>query len=272
MRFPWKRGKTSQEPKRESSPTTASEPENASPFGGGLEDFSILRHHAIRALCGALMDRHTNCRSPHPICGLGHRENGDTPRKLIAEVIPQGTTQTGGADRIGIYLCPASATSNGEDSEDIFKYTTRMAPSQSTPNRKLVAFPPKDGIYQAMYGPILNPVEGDYSTGSIDSANARPLICNPEPKHCRWQYWRSELDKGDWLVPRFHCLQVFGEWWIVEVDRVRGVAQQVAALDFADNPDHNFGIHERQGDIYFRAAGDESEYSKVLRENLPEML
>ena len=125
------------------------------------------------------------------------------------------------------------------------------------------------GAYQAMYGPILNPVEGDYSTGSIDPANARPINCNPEPRHCRWQYWESGLTKGDWLVPRFHCLQVSGEWWVVEVAGAHGMAQQVAALDFADNPEHNFGIHEKkEGTIYLNRTDPESEYSKVLRENL----
>ena len=118
-----------------------------------------------------------------------------------------------------------------------------MIPDQLVPNRKLVVFPPREGIFEVMYGPIINPVEGNYSTGSIDSDNSRPLTGNPEPNHCRWQYWESGLDKGGWLVPGFHCLQVFGAWWVVEVDQVRSVAQQVAALDFADNPDHNFGIH-----------------------------
>ena len=72
------------------------------------------------------------------------------------------------------------------------------------------------------------------------------------------------------MVPKFHCLQVFGEWWVVEVDPVRGVAQQVAALDFADNPEHNLGIHVRKKAVYVRSTNDVSKFSKVLRENLPE--
>ena len=144
-----------------------------------------------------------------------------------------------------------------------------MVPAQATPHRKLVVFPPVGGVYEAMYGPILNPVEGDYSTGSADPESSRPLRGNPEPKHCRWRYWESELDKGDWLVPRFHCLQVSGEWWVVEMDRGRGLFQQVAGLEFADNPEHNSGIHAQKDTVYLRPANDESEFSKVLRENLP---
>ena len=45
----------------------------------------MLRHHTIHALCGALMDRHTACRSPHPFCGQRDR---DTYIELIAEAIP----------------------------------------------------------------------------------------------------------------------------------------------------------------------------------------
>ena len=249
-------------------------PHEIAPFGGNLEDFTVLRHHAVRGLCGVLMDRHTACRSPHPFCGpVGHRHNGDTPASLIAEATPQGTTTTGSPNLIGIYLCPARVESYTDGDIDPLEYTARMVPAQSTPNRKLVVFPPVGGVYEAMYGPILNPVEGDYSTGSADPESSRPLRGNPEPKHCRWRYWESELDKGDWLVPRFHCLQVFGEWWVVEVDRGRGLFQQVAGLDFADNPEHNSGIHAQKNAVYLSSPKDyDSEFSKVLRENLPELL
>lgn len=79
------------------------------------------------------------------------------------------------------------------------------------------------------------------------------------------------LTEDDWLLPRYHCLQVNGEWWVVEADLKRNRYQQVGALDFADNPEHNFGIHEQKGaTIYMDRTGDpESEISKVLRESLP---
>jgi len=197
--------------------------------------------------------------------------------ELIAEVIPQGSEDSRSPDLIGVYLCKASASAHmsGEEKWDILEYITLMTPTEPVPNRKLVVYLPQDGTYRAMDGPILNPVEGDYSTGRFDPANARPLNCNPEPRHCRWKYWESSLDRGDWRVPRFHCLQVFGEWWIVEVDlrRVGQQAavryQQVAALDFADTPDHNFGIHaEKRPASYWIRRDPDSEFSKVVRENL----
>ena len=98
---------------------------------------------------------------------------------LIAEAIPQGTTTTGSPDLIGIYLCPARVESYTDGDIDPLEYTTRMVPAQSTPNRKLVVFPPVGGVYEAMYGPILDPVEGDYSTGSADPESSRPLRAIP---------------------------------------------------------------------------------------------
>ena len=215
-------------------------PDTMFPFGGDLEDFTVLRHHAVHALCGVLMDRHTDCRSPHPFCGPGHWNNGDVPTRLIAQAVPQTSAQ--GQDLIGIYLCPADGPvdSSGQQ-QDVVEFVTRLTYTRSTPDRKLVIFPPKDGVYPVQYGPIVNPVEGDYSTGQIDQSRQIPFRSDPEPSHCRWQYWDSHLTKGDWLIPTFHCLQVFGEWWVVDVDRTRNIAQQVAALDFADNPDHKHG-------------------------------
>ena len=106
MRLPWKRKKQISESAEEAITPTASSPV---PFGGDLEDFTILRYHAVRALCGMLMDRHTACQSPHPFCNPGHRQDGDELQMFVAEVVPQGTKDTGYADLIGIYLCPAVA-------------------------------------------------------------------------------------------------------------------------------------------------------------------
>ena len=69
-------------------------------------------------------------------------------------------------------------------------------------------------------------------------------------------------------MPRYHCLQVFGQWWLVEMDRGRGRLQQVAGLQLADSPEHNFGIHSgkfKKGDVI--AHRSEGELATVLREN-----
>ena len=81
MRLSWRRNKPSSEPKLEvlGSPVPV-KTWGVAPFGGDLEDFTVLRYHAIRALCGVLMDRHTACRSPHPFCGPSHQRDGDAPK------------------------------------------------------------------------------------------------------------------------------------------------------------------------------------------------
>ena len=264
MRLPWKR--------KSSQPKTVRKPRHSASFGGNLEDITVLRQHALRALCGFLMDRHSACRSPHPFCAThGHQKIGEPQPQLIAEAIPQRSPRSSGpADIIGIYLSQASAAEGNKEETDIWKFVTHMVPADPVPNHKLVVSAPQDGTYQALFGPILNPTEGDYSTGSIDSANARQFNYSSEPRHCRWQYWESALPKGDWLVARFHCLQVFGEWWIVEMDWGGELVQQVAALEFTDNPEHNFGIHARPG--IYSWVDDGSEFSKVIKENLPPLL
>ena len=64
---------------------------------------------------------------------------------------------------------------------------------------------------------------------------------------------------------------VHGQWWIVDADREQGLVQHIASLSVADDPEHNFGIHSREATIYATDPRDNSEYSKVIRENLPVM-
>ena len=141
MRLPWKKSK----PDREPEPEGLQEKKVAASFGGNLEDFALLRHHAVRALCGLLMDRHTACRSPHPFCRQpGHRQAGDVPMMLITEAVPQRSdTSTSNLDLIGIYLCPAAAVVGSEEHGDVMDLIMRMTPSQPTPNRKIVVAPRK---------------------------------------------------------------------------------------------------------------------------------
>ena len=261
---------------------TDSESDEVAAFGD-LEDFAVLRHHAIRALCGTLMDRHTDCRSPHPFCGVSGHRGGDASEliQLIVQAVPQGSADTDVPNLIGIYLIRAI---HGEIKEDErtkekeitpMEYLARMVPRDTVQSRKLVVWPPKNGIYPVEYGRILNPVEGGYPTGSVDGNTNRPITdCNPEPKHCRWRYWESEIlsrnPQGDLLIPEFRCLQVNGDWWVADVDVTRGLMQQVAGLDWADSPRHNFGLHDKAKDMATFAVRDydpESEYAKVFAEN-----
>ena len=181
----------------------------------------MLRHHAVRALCGALLDRHTTCKSPHPFCGSAHhRRNGDTPRELIAEAIPQGTDPTGGANLIGIYLCPASAVMDGEGEHDVMEYILRMAPTRPAPTFKLWSTARGWQIPRPLRTNTQPPYQGLLDrTARLRQQQTNQL--QPRPRHCRWRYWESNLAYGELPVPRYHCLQVFGQWWVVEVDRSR---------------------------------------------------
>ena len=127
-----------------------------------------------------------------------------------------------------------------------------------------------NGFVEAMrVGSITNLVEGDFSTGRVDGESMRTLNSIPEPAHAKWEYWESVITEGQRVIPEFHCLQVYGEWWIVDADRERGMSCQVAALEFADNPEHNWGIHRPDRSGLYVNPNNGSEYSKMLNENLP---
>jgi len=120
------------------------------------------------------------------------------------------------------------------------EYILSFAP-QSPPTRKLVGSPPTaENWYPAYYGMVSNyGNDPSYPTGRLDPKRAVISVdCAHRPEHCRWEYLDNELDSHGRLVPTFNCLQVFGEWWVVEVDAVHGLAQKAAALEFADNPEH----------------------------------
>lgn len=174
---------------------------------------------------------------------------------------------------LAIYLSTAkidasySADNPVANESELLEYIARLTYAESMPKRKMVVFPYSDGRYVALHGPITNPIEYDYSTGRIDPDNTRELYCDPEPKHVEHTYYDFDISEGQMVIPEYHCLQVSGSWWVVDVDRTRGVGAIVATMDFVDNPEHNQGIHSRPGD--YENSDNGSEFSKVLNENLP---
>ena len=216
-------------------------------FDKDFLDPGVFRHHALRILCGAFMDRHSDCRSPHPFCGPGHRGSGDVVNLMIAHAMPETSGETRD-EVIGIYLCRASATSlEGIKVDDYLNLSTRLEHADSAPVRKLLSVPPADGKFSVLCGPLLDPVKGEFMKGNIDPDNVRTYICDPEPPHCRWQYWDTELTADlAWegrLAPTYHCIQARGEWWVFEIDYEHGEARIAAVTELADNPEHNYGIH-----------------------------
>ena len=239
------------------------------PFPLGIAALAECKRHGLRALCGVMMNRHTACRSPHPFCGEHvHRVNGDTPTQFIAHVIPQEDA-TSDDLLVAVYLSRAKGPEVATDEPiDPAKYAVALTYLDATPNRKLVTALANDGTYVVQYGPIANPANGDYSTGRLDQVQARTIYdCNPEPAYARYQYWESEVSEGQISIPEFHCLQLFGEWWIMDIDRERRLVQQVAALTVTDNPDHNGGVHKLGPHRGIYSMPLDSELAKVLNEN-----
>ena len=87
-------------------------------------------------------------------------------------------------------------------------------------------------------GPVLDSTGGGVPDGRLDPGRYRAVDCDPSPDYCRWRYEEHQISPEGRTVPTFNCLQIFGEWWIVETDPSNGTAQRVAALDLADSPRH----------------------------------
>ena len=212
------------------------------PFTDDVEDTATLKYHGVRVLCGVLMDRHDACRSPHPFCGPNvHRKNGDVMVTVNAHVIPQRNPS--GLSMVAIYLCQAVSELPATGEADLLEYTTHLFCAGNKPHRKMVAQLMSDGTYYVRYGTVLNPVEGDHSTGRLDQETAVELRSIPEPAYTKWEYHDIKMADGPLdTIPEFHCLQAFGEWWIVDVDREKSMRQQLAALTVADSPYHNLQL------------------------------
>ena len=209
-------------------------------------DLSYAKYHALRALCGLFMDRHSAC-SICPFCGS---PSGTHQLIVHAEMQTDATTNE---PLLALYFCNATPPSDGPKPDSIEAWAQLLTYAESAPSRKAVVRLLNNGTYFAEYGPIANPVHGDYSTGMLDRSEwTLPFSCDPEPAYARWQYRESQMPPGQRVVPEFRCLQTNGEWWIVDIDRERRMVQQVAALTVADNPDHsaNRSVPDGQGTYY----------------------
>ena len=208
---------------------------------GDLRDLKVLRNQSLRALCGVLMDRHSHClMERHPFCGP--KDDGG-PVQLVAQATQQRTGTN--APLIGVYFYPAESLAESPADGtglDPLVYAARLSPSEPEPTLKLVVSPrdASDGKYPALFGPVAaDAVGGDFPGGSLVPGGCWSVDCDPSPAYCRWHYWESEIPLTTGMLPRFHCLQISGEWWIVESYPAQGVAQKVAALDLAENPNHD---------------------------------
>lgn len=212
------------------------------PFPADTFELPNAKHHGLRSLVGLLADRRSDCRLQHPFCGAPPGP-GEGYLLVVAFATSQEDGNTGDPV-MALYLCralPAAIFSKAKGEINPLEYTASLAPQNSVPDSKVVVNLLEDGTYRGELGSVANPVEGDYSTGRLDrSVPTEVLRLNPQPSHARWEYYESKVTGGQRVVPEFHCFMLRGEWWVVDLDRERQMYQQVAALDFADNPRHSF--------------------------------
>ena len=218
------------------------------PFDGDIFDPVTFRYHALRILCGALMDRRSDCTYPHPFCGPSHQKEGDTPYLMIVHAIP-GIDVVGLAECINLYFCRATPSSlNGLVVDDYPCMAARLACADRVPIRKIIASVFLAGKYFAHCGPVLNGHPKDHFTGNLDTSQALICVCDPEPSHCQWEYWHTPppvtpLWKGP-ALPTYLCIQVFGEWYIFDPDYRSTEPRFAARLQLADRPNHAAGIQD----------------------------
>ena len=210
------------------------------PFTADTFELPNAKRHGLRSLVGLLADRRSDCQLPHPFCGPPPGP-GEGHLSVVAFATSQEDGNTGDPV-MALYLCravPADKYANTDSEVDPLEYTVLLRPRDDVPNSKVVVNLLSNGTYHGEIGDIANPVEGDYSTGRLDRsiANER-LRLDPEPAHAKWEYYESQITDGQKVVPEFHCFMLRGEWWVVDVDRERQMYQQVAALEFADSPNH----------------------------------
>ena len=197
---------------------------------------AYAKEHGLRALCGLLMDRHDDCK----ICTFCGSHSAGGIQQVIVQVAMQ-TDARGGDPVLALYFSKGVLPDGIEQIDDVVReWAPRLTFAEEVPNRKAVVNLLDDGCYYAQWGPIANPTRGDYSTGMLDrSQHNLAYYCNPEPSYTRWQYWESQITPGQQVVPEYRCLQLRGEWWIIDIDRGRNMIQQVAALTVANNPNHS---------------------------------
>ena len=208
------------------------------PFPASIIQIPDLKHHGLRALCGAMMERHSKCSMGHPFC-FDPDESPDDPVLFIAEVGFQRVSADPDNFVIANYLSRAeSRITEPENPVHPFDYAVSLTFAGTVPETMMTVQMLPGGNYFVRYGAIFDPIPGDYSTGTIDPANWCTLYCDPEPPHAKITYWPSEITEGQQVVPRFRCMMLRGEWWIVDCDDGRGMGQQVAGIEVSDHPDH----------------------------------
>ena len=196
-------------------------------------DLPYIKRHALRALCGLLMNRHSECRVC-PFCG-------DSDRGLEL-IVNASCYLSENGPLIGLYFrgtAKLPPSYDGPELDVISDWGRGVRPHSAEPERTAVVQPLSNGMYLAHYGKVVGTTKGDHSSGYLDTQGGEiEYICDPEPDWTQWQYWDSDITEKQVTVPEFLCKRLRGEWWILDRDWGQGFVQQVAGLRVADCPGH----------------------------------
>ena len=196
------------------------------------EDLPYIKRHALRALCGLLMNRHSACVYC-PFCGDSDREID-----LIVDAVPNVTPD--GDIVIGLYFSETLFIPSREGLQHVVNDWGRgVQYGSAEPGLKAVVRLLTNGKYLVNFGKVAGATPGDDSSGYLDTQGwEAEYICDPEPDWTQWQYWDSGITEKQTIVPQFLCKRFRGEWWILDRDMGQRLIQQVAGLRVADCPGH----------------------------------
>ena len=209
-------------------------------FDEGMTTVRGMKYHGLRALCGALMNRHSDCDDDmHAFCGPS---SISSPTNLIAHI--SWGYDTEGKSILGITLSRATSDEKFSESnpaatvDELVEHIARFTYSDSTPVSMMVVYQLRNGNYLARYGRMINTVPNNRFVGNVDNEEAIPIYCDPEPQEVKHLYHDETITPGQEGEPEFHCLGINGSWWIVDIDRARGIFALAAGLELADNSNH----------------------------------
>ena len=209
-------------------------------FSEELNTIQGMKYHGLRALCGALMNRDDDCEYLHPFCGL---DRDGLQITLIANI--SWGYDTGGKAILGITLSRASDGGRFSRSiptskvDELIEYTARLTYSDSVPFSLMVVYQLRNGNYLANYGRAIDTVPNNRFVGIVDPEEHTPLYCDPEPQRVNHLYHDDIITLGQEEEPEFHCLGINGSWWVVDVDRTRGIHALAAGLEIVNHPEHD---------------------------------
>ena len=192
-------------------------------------DIVDLKNHALRALCGLLMNRDSS-----PFSG------GDYSTHLNMMIDVRYLESKDNSIVIMLYFNQV-AEGIPEDAQDIDivqDWAVRVWHKNPWPQRLALVQLLGDGTYVARYGTLNIPIniyEDDFDIDPMEGFELTRdhIICDPEPQWTEWQYWESEVTEKQTTFPIFLCKRLRNEWWVIDIDRKQKVLQQVAGLRVA---------------------------------------